>query len=65
MCPRRHLYQRVDKPCAGGDGGRLCDRLRAGFAIEILNEDEARDTMKLFDDIEESYRESLEADPAD
>jgi hydrogenase expression/formation protein HypC len=39
--------------------------VHAGFAIEILNEDEARETMKLFDDIEESYRESLEADPAD
>jgi len=34
--------------------------VHAGFAIELLDEKEARETIALFDEIEQAYRESLE-----
>jgi len=33
--------------------------VHAGFAIEILDEAEARETVKLFEEIEEAYKESI------
>ena len=34
--------------------------VHAGFAIELLDEKEARETIRLFDEIEQAYREDLE-----
>lgn len=34
--------------------------VHAGFAIEIMDEEEARETLKLFEDIEAAYRDSVE-----
>jgi hydrogenase expression/formation protein HypC len=33
--------------------------VHAGFAIEIIDEVEARETIKLFDEIEEAYKGSI------
>jgi hydrogenase expression/formation protein HypC len=34
--------------------------VHAGFAIELLDESEALETIRLFDEIEQAYREDLE-----
>jgi len=34
--------------------------VHAGFAIQILDEVEARETLQLFEDIEAAYRDSVE-----
>jgi hydrogenase expression/formation protein HypC len=34
--------------------------VHAGFAIQILDEAEARETLQLFEDIEAAYRDSVE-----
>lgn len=36
--------------------------VHAGFAIELMDEAEALETIKLFDEIEEAYRDSVETD---
>ena len=33
--------------------------VHAGFAIEILDENEARKTLELFDELEQAYKESI------
>ncbi|HDS29803.1 MAG TPA: HypC/HybG/HupF family hydrogenase formation chaperone [Firmicutes bacterium] len=34
--------------------------VHAGFAIEILNEEEARETIKLFEELERANRQAME-----
>jgi hydrogenase expression/formation protein HypC len=34
--------------------------IHAGFAIEIMNEKEAKETLRLFEEIEQAYRQTQE-----